>query len=96
MDQFDLDRIAWTQNAAPQLDILSPSSHYRGMVRKRVTLSYDPEALGCDVIELLEQLKNTRGSQYFNRSLADIGGMVLAEALEAECNRLRELVGKTS
>ena len=54
------------------------------MSRKTVTISYDPDVLGLDIGETLERLSKTPDSRYFNRSIASIGGMLLAERLSEE------------
>lgn len=55
----------------------------RVMVRKRMTISY-PAASGADLADLLNRLKTSKDSPYWNRSLSDIGGMILADAAQRE------------
>jgi len=63
--------------------------HGPAMTRQRLSISWDPVVAGCDVRELLEELRMTRGSQYYGRKWADIGGMLLAEHALAELQRLK-------
>lgn len=55
----------------------------RAMVRKRMTISY-ATASEPDLAELLHRLKASKDSPYWNRSLSDIGGMILADAAQRE------------
>ena len=56
------------------------------MVRKRVTISYTASSQP-DLDGLLNRLKASKDSPYWNRSLSDIGGMILAEAAQREVDR---------
>lgn len=53
------------------------------MRRKRRTISY-PDNVSPDPWELLEQLRGCRDSPYWNRSLSDLGGMILSRAAQTE------------
>ena len=64
-----------------RLDTMQGDPEHRHMTRRRLTVSYDPEALGVNLEELLGHLQKDRGSVYFGRSIADIAGLVLAEEL---------------
>ena len=54
--------------------------------RKRRMISY-PIGVTPDPEELLLQLRECRDSPYWNRSLSDIGGMVLLKGAEAELEK---------
>ena len=56
------------------------------MPRKRRMISY-PIGVTPDPEELLLQLRECRDSPYWNRSLSDIGGMVLLKGAEAELEK---------
>jgi len=49
------------------------------MARERLSVSYEPDADAPDLREVLERLRKLKGTPYTGRSLADIGGMILAE-----------------
>jgi len=60
------------------------------MSRKRRTISY-PVGFNPDLEELLEELRSSRNSPYWNRSLSDIGGMILSQAaLDEVAKYIRE------
>ncbi len=54
------------------------------MTRKRRTISYQEEPDQPDLEDLLVKLRSCRNSPYWNRSLSDIGGMILSNAAEEE------------
>ena len=56
------------------------------LARKRRIISY-PDGVTPDPLELLTKLQECRDSPYWNRSLSDIGGMVLVKGAEAEIER---------
>ena len=56
------------------------------LARKRRMISY-PDGVTPDPLELLTKLQECRDSPYWNRSLSDIGGMVLLKGAEAEIER---------
>lgn len=58
----------------------------RELTRKRRMISY-PDGVTPDPLELLTKLQECRDSPYWNRSLSDIGGMVLLKGAEAEIER---------
>ena len=59
---------------------------YDGLARKRRMISY-PAGVTPDPLELLVKLQECRDSPYWNRSLSDIGGMILLKGAEAEIER---------
>ena len=59
------------------------------MTRKRRTISYYGSADENDLEELLRILRQTKDSPYWNRSLSDIGGMILLNGAEAEVKKYR-------
>ena len=56
------------------------------LARKRRMISY-PDGVTPDPLELLTKLQECRDSPYWNRSLSDIGGMILLKGAEAEIAR---------
>ena len=56
------------------------------MSRKRQTISY-PEEDQPNLHDLLVQLKACVDSPYWNRSISDIGGMILLRAAQAEVSK---------
>ncbi len=52
-------------------------------------ISY-PARITPDPEELLSQLRECRDSPYWNRSLSDIGGMILLKGAEAELEKYRK------
>ena len=46
-----------------------------------------PEGVTPDLEELLNQLRECRDGLYWNRSLSDIGGMVLLKGAQAELEK---------
>ena len=59
---------------------------WNGLARKRRMISY-PDGVTPDPLELLTKLQECRDSPYWNRSLSDIGGMVLLKGAESEIER---------
>lgn len=53
-------------------------------VRERATFSYDPSAISPDLKEQILRLKAMENSPYWNRSFADIAGMILMRAVPKE------------
>ena len=49
-------------------------------------ISY-PVGVTPDLEELLHQLRDSRDSPYWNRSLSDIGGMILLKGAQAELRK---------
>ena len=71
-------------NKVIQLDMIRGVAHHtKTVTRIRMTISYDPELVDVDVKQMLERLRKVKGTPYFGRSLADIGGMILADELES-------------
>ena len=56
------------------------------LARKRRMISY-PDGVTPDPLELLTKLQESRESPYWNRSLSDIGGMVLLKGAQAEIEK---------
>ncbi len=56
-------------------------------VRERATFSYDPSAISPDLKEQILRLKAMEDSPYWNRSFADIAGMILMRAVPKEIER---------
>ncbi|MBA7700898.1 hypothetical protein ES703_109623 [subsurface metagenome] len=50
-------------------------------VRERATFSYDPSAISPDLKEQILKLGEMENSPYWNRSFADIAGMILMRAV---------------
>ena len=60
------------------------------MRRKRRTVSYPTPAEGDpDLADMLVELRSCKGSPYWNRSLSDIGGMILLDAAQSEAEKYR-------
>ena len=59
---------------------------WNGLARKRRMISY-PDGVTPDPLELLTKLQECRDSPYWNRSLSDIGGMILLKGAVAEIER---------
>ena len=66
------------------LDMHCLEGHHPRVARKTISVSYDPDLLGIDIGDAIKDLQRTAGSPYFARSLADIGGLLLAERLQSE------------
>lgn len=56
-------------------------------VRERATFSYDPSAISPDLKEQILKLKAMENSPYWNRSFADIAGMILMRAVPKEIEK---------
>ena len=56
-------------------------------VRERATFSYDPSAISPDLKEQILKLRAMKNSPYWNRSSADIAGMILLENVPKEIER---------
>jgi len=56
-------------------------------VRERATFSYDPSAISPDLKEQILGLGEIENSPYWNRSFADIAGMILMKAVPKEIER---------
>ncbi len=73
------------QNDAPQ----------RGSrVRERATFSYEASTGDPDLKGQILKLRAMRNSPYWNRSFADIAGMILSESLPKEIERYEQTEGK--
>ena len=73
-----------------QSDALQKTSR----VRERATFSYDTASGEPDLKEQLLKLRAMRNSPYWNRSLADIAGMILLENVPKEVARYEQAEGK--
>jgi len=56
-------------------------------VRERASFSYEASASEPDLKEQILKLRAMRNSPYWNRSLADIAGMILLEYVPKEIKR---------
>lgn len=56
-------------------------------VRERATFSYEASTSEPDLKEQILKLRAMRNSPYWNRSLADIAGMILLEHVPKEIER---------
>lgn len=63
-------------------------------VRERASFSYDVSSGEPDLKEQILKLRAMRNSPYWNRSLADIAGMILLESLPKEIERYEQKVEK--
>jgi len=62
--------------------------HVRGTkVRERATFSYEASTSESDLKEQILKLRAMRNSPYWNRSLADIAGMILLEYVPKEIEK---------
>jgi len=59
-------------------------------VRERATFSYDPSAISPDLKEQILRLKAMENSPYWNRSFADIAGMILMKAVPKEIQKYEQ------
>jgi hypothetical protein len=57
------------------------------LLRERATFSYDPSAISPDLKEQILKLGEMENSPYWNRSLADIAGMILMKAVPKEVEK---------
>jgi hypothetical protein len=68
---------------------------YKGSrVRERATFSYDTTSGEPDLKEQLLKLKAMKNCPYWNRSLADIAGMILLENVPKEIARYEGPIGR--
>ena len=63
-------------------------------VRERATFSYEASTSEPDLKEQILKLRAMRNSPYWNRSLADIAGMILLEYVPKELERYEQTEGK--
>lgn len=63
-------------------------------VRERATFSYKASTSDPDLREQIRKLKAMRNSPYWNRSEADIAGMILLEYVPKEIRRYEEVEKK--
>ena len=63
-------------------------------VRERATFSYEASASDPDLKEQILKLRAMKDSPYWNRSLADIAGMILLENVPKEVKRYEQASGK--
>jgi hypothetical protein len=57
------------------------------VVRERATFSYAPSAISPDLKEQILKLGEMENSPYWNRSFADIAGMILMKAVPKEIQK---------
>jgi len=62
-------------------------------VRERATFSYEASASEPDLKEQILKLRAMRNSPYWNRSFADIAGMILLENVPKEIERYEQTKG---
>jgi hypothetical protein len=63
-------------------------------IRERAGFSYDASSGQPDLKEQILKLKAMRDSPYWNRSFADIAGMILLEYVPKEIERYEQASGK--
>ncbi len=63
-------------------------------VRERASFSYDASSGEPDLKEQILKLRAMRNSPYWNRSFADIAGMILLENVPKEIERYEQVPGK--
>jgi len=63
-------------------------------VRERASFSYDVSSGEPDLKEQILKLKAMRDSPYWNRSFADIAGMILLEYVPKEIERYEQTKGE--
>ena len=59
-------------------------------VRERAAFSYEPSNSAPDLKEQILKLRAMRNSPYWNRSFADIAGMILMKAVPKEIQKYEE------
>lgn len=59
-------------------------------VRERASFSYEASTSETDLKEQILKLRAMRNSPYWNRSLADIAGMILLEYVAKELERYEQ------
>jgi len=59
-------------------------------IRERATFSYDPSAISPDLKEQILRLRAMENSPYWNRSFADIAGMILMKSVPKEIEKYEE------
>ena len=62
--------------------------------RERASFSYDPSATSPDLKEQILRLKAMENSPYWNRSFADIAGMILMKAVPKEIEKYEKKDGR--
>lgn len=79
-----------------QSDAQHNISRYSGRtkVRERAAFSYEASSSEPDLKEQILKLRAMRNSPYWNRSFADIAGMILLEYVPKEIERYRQREGK--
>ena len=67
---------------------------YKGSrVRERATFSYEASTSEPDLKEQILKLRAMRNSPYWNRSFADIAGMILLENVPKEIEKYEQVSG---
>ena len=59
-------------------------------MRERATFSYEASSSDPDLKEQILQLRDMKDSPYWNRSLADIAGMILLKYVPKEIQRCEQ------
>lgn len=70
--------------------------HKSSRVRERATFSYDASLSELDLKEQILKLRAIRNSPYWNRSFADIAGMILLENVPKELEKYGGAKGKSA
>ena len=63
-------------------------------VRERAAFSYKASTSEPDLIEQINKLRVMKKSPYWNRSFADVAGMILLEYVPKEIERYEQTKGK--
>ena len=63
-------------------------------VRERAVFSYKASTSEPDLIEQINKLRVMKKSPYWNRSFADVAGMILLEYVPKEIERYEQTKGK--
>jgi hypothetical protein len=66
----------------------------RTKVRERATFSYEASSTDPDLKEQILKLRDMKDSPYWNRSLADIAGMILLKFVPKEIEKHKQRGGK--
>ena len=68
---------------------------YKGSrVRERATFSYEASTSDPDLKEQILKLRAMKNSPYWNRSFADIAGMILLEYVPKEIDKYEQKEGR--
>lgn len=80
-----------------QSDALQTEFQYLGgiKVRQRGHFSYETSTSDPDLIEQIKKLRAMKKSPYWNRSFADVAGMILLEYVPHEVKKWERQLGKS-